>query len=95
MKESWNTLGIKDKLAILSAIAAFTLGWILTVWGFVETPRGEVAESVLWILGQSLIYSASVFGVAAYFNSETIKMKRDFKRYVRNIEKEETDDGEE
>lgn len=95
MKESWGNLGIKDKLAILSAIAAFVLGWVLTVWGFVETPRGEVASSVLWILGQSLIYSASVFGVAAYFNSETIKMKRDFKRYVRSIENEEIDDGKE
>lgn len=89
-KESWKTLNIKDKLAIVSAIAAFVIGWGLTIAGFIIEPIGDVADSVLWVLGQSLIYAASVFGVSAYFNAEAKQMRKDIKGYVnRGVKKEE------
>ena len=95
MTEKWNDLSIKDKIAIISAVAAFVIGWGLTIAGFIVEPLGEVTESVLWLLGQALIYSASVFGVSAYFNSETVKLKRDIRSYVNKRIKieEETEDG--
>lgn len=96
MSEKWNELNIKEKLAIISAIVAFIIGWGLTIAGFIIEPTGEVADSVLWILGQALIYSASVFGVSAYFNSESIKLKKDIKMYVnRRLKDEEETENEE
>ena len=91
MSENWNDLNIKEKLAIISAILAFVIGWGLTIAGFIVEPLGEVTSSVLWILGQALIYSASVFGVASYFNAETIKMKKDIRSYVNKRLKDEED----
>lgn len=95
MSEKWNELNIKEKLAIISAIVAFIIGWGLTIAGFIIEPTGEVADSVLWILGQALIYSASVFGVSAYFNSESVKLKKDIKMYVnRRLKDEEETENE-
>lgn len=95
MTEKWNDLSIKEKIAIISAIVAFVAGWGLTIAGFVVEPLGEVTDSVLWLLGQALIYSASVFGVSAYFNSETMKLRRDIRSYVNKRLKEETENEEE
>ena len=86
MENSWKSLNIKDKIAIISACVAFALGWILSICGFIVPPIGEVADSMLWILGQALIYAASVFGVSAYFRSETIQMKREMQNFL--VEKE-------
>ena len=86
MENNWKSLNIKDKIAIISACVAFALGWILSICGFIVPPIGEVADSVLWILGQALIYAASVFGVSAYFRSETIQMKREMQNFL--VEKE-------
>ena len=80
--EKWKDLNIKDKIAIVSAIAAFIIGWALSIWGFIVPPLGEVSSSVLWLTGQGLIYASSVFGIASYFSTETMKMKRDLREYV-------------
>lgn len=86
MKSKWNDLNIKDRLAILSAIIAFILGWCMSIAGFWIPPIGEVADSILWILGQALLYAASVFGVSAYFRSETVQLKRDMNRHLEHME---------
>lgn len=87
MKNTWLNLNIKEKIAIVTAIAAFIFGWGLSVAGFCLPPLGDVADSVLWILGQALIYSASVFGVTSYFNAETVRMKRDISEHIDRIER--------
>lgn len=81
-KNKWSDLNIKEKTAIISAIAAFVVGWGLTISGFIVPPMGEVADSVLWILGQSLIYSASVFGITSYFTSEQKKLRKELRDYL-------------
>ena len=86
MKSKWNDLNIKDRLAILSAFIAFILGWCMSIAGFWIPPIGEVADSILWILGQALLYAASVFGVSAYFRSETVQLKRDMDRHLEHME---------
>lgn len=75
---SWKDLNIKERIGVISAVIAFFLGWFLTISGFFVDPIGEVSDSVLWILGQALIYTASVFGIATYFNSEQKELKRYF-----------------
>ena len=87
MKTTWKDLNIKEKLSIISACAAFMLGWIMSILGFWMPPVGEVADSILWILGQSLIYAASVFGIAAYFKSETVQLKHDMDKHLEHIER--------
>lgn len=88
MKTNWKDLNIKDKLAIVSACIAFTVGWTLTcLAAFVPLLLSE--QGILWILGQALIYSASVFGLGMYFKSETVQMKQDVRRYMRRMKEEE------
>lgn len=78
--KKWVDLPIKEKLAIGSACLAFIAGWTLTgIAAFVPILLSE--QGTLWILGQSLVYSASVFGIAAYFRSEAVEMKHDMQRY--------------
>lgn len=86
MKQNWNDLNIKEKLAIISACLAFTIGWGLVICAaFVPILLSE--QGVLFILGQALIYSASVFGVALYFKAESVQMKHDINRHIRQMER--------
>ena len=85
MKTTWNDLSIKEKLAIGSACVAFALGWMITgLAAFVPLLISE--QGVLWILGQSLVYTASVFGVSAYFRSEAVQLRRDMDRHLERME---------
>lgn len=88
--KKWEDLNIKEKLAIVSACLAFSLGWFITLCAaFVPILLSE--QGVLFILGQALVYSASVFGIAAYFRSETVQMKRDMQHYFDRKERLQLD----
>ena len=88
-------LDIKTKFAIGTAVVAFVAGWGLTIAGFIIDPQGEVHDSVLWILGQALIYTASVLGIGMYFNNQMAKFRADTRRYIKEMERkeEETDEA--
>lgn len=81
--EKFRDLDVKNKIAIVTAIAAFIVGWGLTIAGFI-IGAGVISESVLWVLGQSLVYAASVFGVSMYVGSEVKRLKGEVKRALRN-----------
>lgn len=86
MKVTFKDLNIKEKLAIISACAAFTLGWTLTgIAAFVPLLLSE--QSILWILGQAMTYSAAVFGVSMYFNAETRIMKHNIDKHLAHTER--------
>ena len=86
MKQTFKDLNIKEKLAIISACAAFTIGWGLVICAaFVPIVLSE--QGVLWILGQALIYSASVFGLGMYFKAESVQMKHDINRHIQHMER--------
>ena len=86
MKTTWEDLNIKEKLAIGSACIAFGLGWLIT--GIAAVAPLHISEQgVLWILGQSLVYTASVVGVSAYFKSEAVQLRRDVDRHLGEMEK--------
>ena len=87
-------MDLKQKTAYITAIVAFVLGWFLVIAGFYMPPEGEVSDSVLWILGQALIYTASVLGVTMYFNSQMVKFRAETRRYIKE-EIEEEKAGEE
>jgi len=56
----------KDTVTVWSAICMLTFGVILTTIGFFIEPTGEVHDSVLWVLGQTLLYSGGALGIANY-----------------------------
>jgi len=56
----------KDTIAVTSAMVMLLFGISLTTAGFIIPPTGEIHESVLWVLGQALIYAGSIFGIAYY-----------------------------
>lgn len=86
MKVTFKDLNIKEKLAIVSACAAFVCGWALTgIAAFVPLLLSE--QSILWILGQAMTYAAAVFGVSMYFNAETRLMKHDINKHMEHMER--------
>lgn len=86
MKAKFSDLNIKEKLAIISACAAFVCGWVLTgIAAFVPLLLSE--QSILWILGQAMTYAAAVFGVSMYFNAETRLMKHDINKHIEHMER--------
>lgn len=74
----YKDLSFKDKAAYALAIAAFTVGWAITVAGFIVPPLGQIHSTVLWVLGQSLLFSGSVIGIAQYYSAQL----RDFKHNI-------------
>ena len=89
MEKKWKDLDIKNRIAYLTALAAFVAGWGLTIAGFIVPPVGVVADSVLWILGQALVYAASVFGVGMYVGGEVKHLKGEIKRFMKHPDEEE------
>ena len=86
MRTKWEDLNIKDKLALISACIAFTIGWGLTVCAaFLPVLLSE--QGILWILGQALVYSASVFGLGMYFKSETVQMRHNIDKHMEHMER--------
>lgn len=72
----------RDRAAYMTAIIAFVVGWGLTIAGFIVEPTGEVSGSVLAILGEAMVYAASVFGVTMYFSHQMEKFRRDTREYL-------------
>lgn len=72
----------KEHAAYWTAIIAFIVGWGLTIAGFVVPPVGEVSGSVLAVLGEAMVYTASVFGVTLYFRNQMAKFRSDAKKYI-------------
>lgn len=86
MKTTFKDLNIKERLSIISACIAFVMGWVLTgIAAFVPLLLSE--QAILWILGQSLTYSAAVFGVSMYFNAEARAMKHDINKHIEHMER--------
>lgn len=78
----------KQRTAYCTALIAFVCGWGLTIAGFIVPPRGEVSGSVLAVLGEAMVYAASVFGVTLYFSNEMMKFKKDTREYLNNKDNE-------
>ena len=83
----------RGNIAVYSAVAMLAFGMILTAIGFFVTPLGEVSDSVLWILGQALIYAGSIFGIATYTKGVIIKqvgeLEERYKRERKDNQEEE------
>ena len=81
------TQGIKENIIYGSALFMLIFGVGLTIAGFIIPPAGQVHDSVLWVLGQCLIYAGSGMGISAYTSGKMREMQRGidrrFDRYER------------
>lgn len=71
----YDKLTTKEKISLATCIAAFLLGWGLTIAGFITPPVGTVSDSVLWVLGQALLYCGAVLGISNHYSNELQKFE--------------------
>lgn len=65
-----------DNINVSVAIATLVLGWSLTIAAFIIEPTGEVHDSILWVLGQSLTFAGSLLGAKSYIDFRTAKLDK-------------------
>lgn len=66
----------QNNIMVCSAVGMLMVGVSLNIAGFIVPPTGEISDSVLWVLAQSLIYAGSVFGVKSYIDGKVDDVKR-------------------
>lgn len=86
------TKEVRGTIAVISACVMLFFGITLTTIGFFVAPLGEVSDSVLWILGQALIYAGGIFGIATYTKGLVDKQIEELETKMRH--KESEDDNE-
>lgn len=93
--EKWSELSIKSRLTLISASAAFLLGWIIVICGLFMPPLGEISNSVLVVLGEGLVYAASALGITLYLKDETLTMQRRIAQEMNRMNNNDKDEDEE
>lgn len=64
------------KIQYIIALAAFIAAIGFGVAGFITPPPGEVHDSVLYLVAQFLLLTASILGVGAMFASQKISLQK-------------------
>lgn len=82
----WDT-NTKEGIAYIFAGAAFFLGWGITLAGFIVSPTGEIHDTVLWVLGQALVFTASVLGFAMQVKNGLNSIREDLDKRIESITK--------
>lgn len=82
----------KDIVTFGAALFMLAFGVILTTAGFIIDPAGQIDDSVLYVLGQCLIFSGSVLGVSSYTTGKMHLIEKDVDERFRKLKYRETDD---
>ena len=64
------------KIQYFIAVAAFLAAVGFGIAGFIVPPPGEVHDSVLYLIAQFLLLTASILGVGAMFFDESLRHGR-------------------
>ena len=64
------------KIQYIIALAAFIAAIGFGIAGFITPPPGEVHDSVLYLVAQFLLLTASILGVGAMFASQKISLQK-------------------
>lgn len=65
------------KIQIIIAIAAFVAAIGFAIAGFIVPPPGEIHDSVLYLVAQFLLLTASIFGVGSMISFNKFKGSTD------------------
>ena len=63
----------KEVVHYVCAITILLFGCTLCILGFYQEPKGSVDDSILFILGQCLLFAGSTFGLSLYVNQQIKK----------------------
>ena len=64
------------KIQYFIAVAAFIAAVGFGIAGFITPPPGEVHDSVLYLIAQFLLLTASILGVGAMFATQRISLQK-------------------
>ena len=92
----WNNQS-KEIAAHVCAGLLLLFGMIMVVCGFITPPSGEVHDSILWIFGQTLVFSGAVLGISLHVDNsiKSIEAKLEEKMNQRIHEEVQHDLGSE
>lgn len=89
MKQLWDEIcHIKE----LTALFALIFGFGLSLAGFIVDPKGIVDQSVLWILGQCLLYAGSIYGISTHFQKKQKELEIRIDKRLKKKNQEEDND---
>lgn len=90
----WNNQS-KEIVAHVAAGLLLLFGMIMVVCGFITPPSGEVHDSILWIFGQTLVFSGAVLGISLHVDNsiKSIEVKLEEKMNQRIRDEEQQDKG--
>lgn len=90
----WNNQS-KEIAAHIAAGLLLFFGMIMVVCGFITPPSGEVHDSILWIFGQTLVFSGAVLGISLHVDNsiKSIEAKLEKKMNQRIRDEEQQDRG--
>lgn len=82
----------KEVVHYVCAVGMIIFGCAMCLLSFIFSELHKVDDSVLWILGQSLLFAGSIFGVGLYVNS---RVESTFLKYHQdsNIKKGGAENG--
>ncbi len=63
----------KEIVAHIAAGLLLFFGMAMVVAGFIIPPAGEVHDSILWVFGQTLVFSGAVLGISLHVDN-SVKM---------------------
>lgn len=75
----------KESITVWSAIGMLIFGVILTASAFCIEPVGEIHDSVLWTLGQCLIYAGGALGIANYARTSAKEAVQEYEEERRKL----------
>lgn len=92
----WNNKS-KEIVAHVAAGLLLLFGMIMVVCGFITPPSGEVHDSILWIFGQTLVFSGAVLGISLHVDNsiKSIEAKLEEKMNQRIRDEVQQDRGSE
>lgn len=72
----WNNQS-KEIVAHIAAGLLLIFGMAMVIAGFIVPPSGEVHDSILWVFGQTLVFSGAVLGISLHMDNsvKTIESK--------------------
>ena len=88
MAKKFKELDPKEKISYTAAIVSLFVGFGLTITAFIVEPMGEIHDSVLWTLGQTLAFAGGIFGVGVYTVGSVRGMKREINRFMKEPHRE-------
>jgi hypothetical protein len=84
LSEKWNDISIKDRLAYSTAIGAMIVGFGLCTASFFMMK--SIGTDLLALLGEALIYAASIFTMSKYFSTKLLDIEKYMVKKIREIE---------